>query len=102
MPLQVFGGGYPATATQTSPCASISLRIGLGISATGVFTFDPAWVIEDMPGSRCVLNAIVLPNGYVVLTGGGAAGFGGFADFSEWSRLVLSKPGGLMPPPEVL
>jgi hypothetical protein len=41
-----FGGGFLDRDFWTQPCADISIRIGLEISATGAYTFDPAWVVE--------------------------------------------------------
>jgi hypothetical protein len=41
-----FGGGFKDRDPWSQPCAEISIRIGLEISATGDYTFDPAWVVE--------------------------------------------------------
>jgi hypothetical protein len=51
--------------------SSRSARITLTISAGGGHTFGQ-WLVEAMPGPRFLVDALSLPNGYIVLLNGAA------------------------------
>lgn len=51
-------------------CVDKSVRIGLTIHPDGRHVFDDTWVVEQMPGPRCIFDGTLLPNGHIVLTGG--------------------------------
>lgn len=66
----VFGGGYQAAFFK--PCSDFSLRIRLDVRCTTkpcTHTFGE-WEVETMLGHRCMLDAVPLPNGHLLLIGG--------------------------------
>jgi hypothetical protein len=50
------------------------VRIGLTVHPDGRHVFDDTWVVEQMPGPRCIFDGTLLPNGHIVLTGGQKVG----------------------------
>lgn len=70
----VFGGSFQAAYFK--PCSDFSLRIRLDIKCSTkpcTHSFG-GWEVETMPGSRCMADALVLPNGKVIIIGGGEEG----------------------------
>jgi hypothetical protein len=55
-------------------CVDKSVRIGLTIHPDGRHVFDDTWVVEQMPGPRCIFDGTLLPNGHIILTGGQKVG----------------------------
>ena len=70
----VFGGSYQAAYFK--PCSDFSLRIRLDVRCTTkpcTHTFGE-WELETMPGPRCMSDALVLPNGKIIIIGGAEEG----------------------------
>jgi hypothetical protein len=55
---------------EARPCSDKSVRIGVTVHPDGRHVFDPEWEVEQMPGPRCIMDGVLLPNGHVVIMGG--------------------------------
>ncbi|EFJ45239.1 hypothetical protein VOLCADRAFT_94426 [Volvox carteri f. nagariensis] len=74
--ITIFGGA-PDNAVANSPASNVSARIDMYYCGTGIC--DNGWVIESMVGQRRVMSTTtVLPNGKVLVHGGGQAGTAGW------------------------
>ncbi|KIZ05205.1 glyoxal or galactose oxidase [Monoraphidium neglectum] len=66
-------------------CSEYSVRIGLVLHPNGRHVFDRQWVVEKMPGPRCIFDGVVLPNGHVVLIGGQQRGIGDLTNATHYN-----------------
>ncbi|GLI60875.1 hypothetical protein VaNZ11_003093 [Volvox africanus] len=74
--MTIFGGA-PPDVKPNSPASPLSARLDMYYCKTGIC--DRGWVIEDMLGQRRVMpTTTVIPNGKVLVHGGGQAGYAGW------------------------
>lgn len=69
-PLLFCVTGPNRNVSEWKECVDKSVRIGLTIHLDGRHVFDDTWVVEQMPGPRCIFDGTLLPNGHIILTGG--------------------------------
>ncbi|GLC65599.1 hypothetical protein PLESTF_000317200 [Pleodorina starrii] len=73
----VFGGQFPGASINTT-ASRLSLRIKvLYNETTGNYTFGEGWIAEFMPLPRVMGDAVILPNGHVVVLNGAMKGSAG-------------------------
>ena len=50
------------------------------------------WEMESMPGNRLMIDAIVMPDGNVLLINGAATGVSASSLFDSFLKLILTLP----------
>ncbi|GLC36639.1 hypothetical protein PLESTM_000483800 [Pleodorina starrii] len=84
--MTIFGGA-PLDANWTTPAANASARLDMYYCGSGIC--DNGWVIEDMGQGRVMATTTVLPNGKVLVHGGGRVGRAG------WRKNFVPGPKGV-------